>query len=61
MNNELIDLCSCMLRIAEANNGATDSTFIFGENLRSGIVLQTTNSVSLELSIFSIAFPERTA
>lgn len=52
-NNAEIDRCSCVLRIAWANNLAEDNTLILGEVLRRGMVSVTINSVNCEASIFS--------
>ena len=57
MNNPVILLFSCALRIATANNSATLNTFIFLLGCFIGIVSQTTSSSSTLFSIFAYALP----
>ena len=52
-NNAEIDLCSCVLRIALANNFAVDSTLILEDFCFRGIVSVTINSSKFEFSIVS--------
>ena len=52
-NSELMELCSCVLRMQVANNSATDNCLIFGDVCFIGKVLATISSESLDFSMFS--------